>query len=503
MNLSMRSVARRSLISCVALVGSTALCSTALASGFLTARFGGEHGHPTTDSPSAMYYNPAGLALGRGTRLNLDGTFAWIAAGYERTEGSDIRILPDGQAGSGTPASAVDRNAGKNSLLNFAAAPFLGVVSDFGIEGLGVGLGAYVPFGGASTWDQVSKFDGDPDYPGAVDGAQRWWSIEGTLRSLYATAAGAYKIPSTRLSLGLSFNYIMSEIHTVRARNGSGGDELVSVNADGDLTVQEGRSLIDVKNKSVSVGAGLIYEPIDDLWLGLSYQSQPGFGEMKYEGDLKTVLGTGASSTTDIFLYQQLPDVMRFGARYRPSPKHEVRFSAEYARWSVFERQCLVNANPPAAGQTTDCDLSSDGAQTASTKGAVSVNIERDWEDAMAFRAGYSHFLSDDLELMGSLGYDGNAVPDATLDPAIPDFHDVAVGVGARYELLEDKLALAGTYTQFFYVPREIDQRPRNTDANGVSNSDPLFDPPSAQPDAAGKYTRSIGAFNLNVQYTF
>ena len=35
------------------------IMAEASASGFFVARFGGEHGHPTTDNPTAMYYNPA------------------------------------------------------------------------------------------------------------------------------------------------------------------------------------------------------------------------------------------------------------------------------------------------------------------------------------------------------------------------------------------------------------------------------------------------------------
>ena len=44
----------------------TMVTSDILASGFYVARFGGEHGHPTTDNLSAIYYNPAGLSLGLG-----------------------------------------------------------------------------------------------------------------------------------------------------------------------------------------------------------------------------------------------------------------------------------------------------------------------------------------------------------------------------------------------------------------------------------------------------
>ena len=61
-------------------------------------------------------------------------------------------------------------------------------------------------------------------------------------------------------------------------------------------------------------------------------------------------------------------------------------------------------------------------------------------------------------------------------------------------------LALAGTYTQFFYISRDI--APRKM-VDGAPQSDFPPESPSVGPDAAGKYTRSIGALNINVQYTF
>lgn len=472
----------------------------ALASGFMSARFGGEHGHPTTDNPSAMYYNPAGLALGEGTRLYLDGTFAYISASYDRPEEAVFPVIPAGQTGSGTPVEAIDRNSGKNDLLNFAAAPMVAVVTDFGIKGLGAGLGLYVPFGGASTWNQVSEFKGDSTYPGAVDGPQRWWSIEGTLRSVYVTAAGAWRFAGPRLTVGAGLNLVMSEIHTLRARNSSGDDALVFKRPT-KTTLQEGRSRVEVSGKDLAASLGVIWEPIENLWLGLSYQSQPGFGKMELEGDLEAVLGssTTGASTGKVRLDQELPDSIRLGGRWRPTPTTELRLNGEYVRWSVFERQCLVNMEP-AAGKKSTCDLNADGNLKADNTSDIVQNLERDWEDTIAMRAGGSYWVLENLELYGSLGYDGNAVPDERLDPAIPDFHDIAISGGARIELLEKSLALAGTYTQFIYFSREIDARPREADVP-VSPFPP--DSPSVTPDAAGTYTRSIGAFNLNVQYTF
>ena len=483
-------------VALTALTASLAPLAPAQATGFLTARFGGEHGHPTTENATAMYYNPAGLAFAAATELYLDGTFAWIKSSYDRDPDSVYPLLPNPDH-KGTPADRLDTNSGKNTLFNIAAAPFVGVVSNFGVENLGVGLGLYAPFGGASVWDKNDDFKDDSQFPGAYDGSQRWWSIEGTLRSVYVTAAGAYYIPQARLSVGLGVNLVMTEIHTIRARNVSGQDETVIEEASGNTRVGEGRSRVEVAGKNLSLGGGLLWKPTDDLWIGASYQSQPGFGKMKLEGDLEVSYDGGEASTSDVRLEEELPDVIRLGGRWRPNPQWEVRLSGEFDRWSVFERQCLVNKDAPDDA----CALDGKGDPKPGVDTSVIVqNLQRNWEDALAVRAGGSYWLSPDLEFVGGVGFDGNAVPDETIDPALPDFNDISVSLGARKELLEKTLALAGTYTQIFYISREV--APRDRDANGVPVTG-LKSPTSLQPDAAGKYERSIGVFNLNVEYTF
>ena len=53
-------------------------------SGFLVARFGGEHGHPTTHHPAAIYFNPAGLALNKGTHIYAEGLLGFRTVTYTR-----------------------------------------------------------------------------------------------------------------------------------------------------------------------------------------------------------------------------------------------------------------------------------------------------------------------------------------------------------------------------------------------------------------------------------
>ena len=165
----------------------------ASASGFAVARFGGEHGHPTTSNATAIYYNPAGIAFSDGTHVFVDGIIAWRHVTYTR----DHADVPE-------PAGGEGANTGRATLFNVIPSPMLGATTRLG--DFAVGAGFFTPFGGQSTWDENDRFRNDPQFPGAVDGVQRWYSIEGTLRSTYASLAVAYRFDAARLSIGASGN---------------------------------------------------------------------------------------------------------------------------------------------------------------------------------------------------------------------------------------------------------------------------------------------------------
>lgn len=476
---------------CVSLVA-----AEAAAGGFLVARFGGEHGHPTTDNPTAIYYNPAGLSLGTGTRLYLDGNFAWRTFTYDRDPDAIDNPQPAGEASANTPRGTAGKdgvaaNSGEAKLANFIASPFAAVVTDFGVKGLGVGASFSVPFGGTSVWDDGQASE---EYPGSVDGTQRWWVIEGTIQSIYLTGAAAYEIPDTRLSIGLAVNTVLSKVHTVRARNTDGTDNLVV----GDQ-LQEGRALVEVSGVDLSIGFGLLWQPLDNLWIGASYQSQPGFGEQKLEGDGTIIVGKSEidGKKTKMEFFQELPDVVRLGARYRPTPVSEIRLFGDYQRWSVFTEQCFLNADI----QGRSCTPGADGV----VDGKIAI-IPRDWEDTFGVRAGYSHWLGS-TEVLGGLGYDSNAVPDDTIDPSLYDTDKVTASLGARFVLIENALHLGATFTQVVYFERTVDARPKKTLADGTNTISDISGTSIKEhrrgPDAAGTYSTAVSLLNLNVEYAF
>ncbi len=460
----------------------------ASASGFLSARFGGEHGHPTTDNPTALYYNPAGLALGHGTRIYLDGTFALRSASYDRPVEAIDHLSPAGTAGPGTPEAAVAGNSGEATLQNFIASPFAAVVTDFGVKNLGVGLGVYFPFGGQAVWDENGKYADDARYPGANDGVNRWWSMDGTIRSMYVTLGGAYRLEGPKLSFGAGLNLVSTQVNTIRARNSDGTDDMTT--SDGGL--QEGRSWVDVKSLDVAASAGVIWQPTEDVFVGLSYQSQPGFGELTLDGTLDTALGTAQiAEPADVTMTESLPDVIRAGVRFKAVDKVWVRVYGEYVRWSVFENQCLLQKDTAES-----CSLNDDGSIAPDNKGVIILNIPRKWEDAFGVRAGASYHWQPGWEFYAGGGYDGNAVPDETLDPALMDMNKATVALGGRFRLT-DGVHLAPTFTQVIYFERTVEVQERNASGERTGG----FASPSRQPDAAGVYNQSISLLNLNLEF--
>lgn len=459
-----RSLVRRigCLAAVLALSGLTT--SPARASGISVARFGAELGHPTTENPTALFYNPAGIALNDGTRLMLDGTVAWRRVKYWHPPAANDVPEPEGAEGA---------NNGEANLFNILVSPFLGASTKLGPVALG--LAAYVPYGGQSEFDKNEDFE-ESDFPGAVDGVARWYSIEGEIRSIFLTAGAAYTFGDSGLSVGLTGNLIYSNVHTIRARTA------VSDNSIDD----EGRSLIDVSSWDLSFGLGVIYEAIEDrLWLGASYQSRPNLdGDMVLSGTLTNHFARQTVSTTDVDLHQTFPDVVRAGVRYRPERDIELRLFGDWTRWSALERQCIVRAGEP-------CEV--DGETGAPSGSVVPIlNQERDWHDTFGVRAGTSIWITPRIEFMSGLGYSSNAVPDETQEPALPDWNGVSAALGARFELVPGVYA-AGTYTQLFYFPR---------DTRGESEISELS-PPSQGPDSGGVYQHAVGALNANVDVVF
>lgn len=463
------------------------------ASGFAAARFGGEHGHPTTDNATAIYYNPAGIALSEGTHIFADGTLALRWASYERPA-----VAPGVVDSQLTLDLAPGANDGKATLFNPAFSPFAGVTSDFGTDFIYGGAAIYFPFGGSAVWDENEQYADSEDFPGAVDGVQRWYSIDGTIRSMYLTGALAFNIRKIGLSIGVTGSAIRSEVDTVRARNPDGTDDIVSGTME-DFSLKEGRSALKVHGWQGGFGVGLVYDVLElgKYFIGASYTSQPNVaGGMYLQGTLDNVFSLGEPSTTDVELEQTLPDIVRFGVRVRPTDKYELRLFGDYTRWSVFRKQCVLDTSV----DDRNCDFENerealDDPENFGGPGdtaGVTQHLPRFWKDAGGVRFGASYWFIPTVEGYAGVGYDSTAVPKETLDPALMDAHKISISLGARWQIIE-RLAMAFTSTELIFF---------RTSTEGKSRLDDFLSP-TRQPSGDGVYKQFFQLFNFYADVSF
>jgi long-chain fatty acid transport protein len=280
------------------------------------------------------------------------------------------------------------------------------------------------------------------------------------------------------LSIGASGNLVLSSIKSLQAKGFAGTGKPDPNN--------EGRADVDVSGTHGSFALGAMLEALPDrLWLGASYQAQPGLGQQMLKGTLTNTY-LGATMPIDVKFFQALPDIVRVGARFRPSATTELRAFGDYTRWSVMKTQCVVldkNDYP--------CAVNPDGSD-ASGNGAVLQNLRRRWNDTFGIRGGISQWLKPTIELFAGLGFETAAVPDETLDPSIGDANNISAALGARFGILPS-LFVAGSYTHIQFLGR---------DTTGKSQlSQPIF--PTSRADGGGKYTQFIGLFNANVEMQF
>jgi len=463
-------------LAAISVSGSAAFAvpSSASAGGFIVARFGGEDGHAASDSVTSLYYNPAGIAFGDGTRIYAEGTFAYRVVDYDRDAGAIDNV------GTGTPeGDGVDANSGPAHLGNLLASPFIGVTSDLGRDDMAIGLGFYAPFGGQAAWDQDEAFRDNEEFPGALEGPARWATIEGAQRNLYVTLGGAWASPGKKVGVGVGVNVVISEISLVRARNATGTDDLVTPG--GQIT--EGRSLLEVSDLTLGLGLGASWRPDDKLMVGASYQIKPGFGEMSLDGELTNRFGSSPETTIDVQLRQRLPDVLRVGLTYAATPKVHVRFAADWQRWSSFDNQCLLDTT----AEVQACIFNPDGTlDTDGGGGGVVVNLDRNWKDTFGVAAGVMADVNEKIRAGGSLSFDSNAVPDETMDPSLFDMNKV-IAQGTAGFAINDKVGLQGTLGHVVYFSRTT--APRDVDPA----------PPSQNPDMAGDYSQRVTYAMLGV----
>lgn len=251
-------------------------------------------------------------------------------------------------------------------------------------EHFGLGASFSVPFGSQVVW------------PG--DWAGRFDLVEARLRVLRTEAFVGGRFGPISFAAGPYFD--VARLSFVKAL---------------DFVQTEGRTSIETTATGFGGQASLFYRPMDDLDLGLSYQSRT---KLSFDGwadfDVPVEVAQRASDQR-IGTELVLPDRFRLGALYRITDSVEVTADLEIVLWSTVKELAL--------------DFESE---------ATTDQIQpRNWHTTVTPRVGAAWRLLDFLTLRGGFFVDPSPVPAATVGASSPDSTRVGLSAGAGAELYE------------------------------------------------------------------
>jgi len=344
------------------------------------------------DDPSAMAYNPAGITQLEGTNI-YGGVTAVI------------------------PSTTYTSPTGEEEKTDFQVfyPPNLYATSDFGMKDISIGLGIFSPFGiGGRKWSK--------------DGLTRYVSTESMIATLWINPTVAYQVTQT-LSIGAGIEYMYARNEAKRMINQSAlgaGDGELDLNATGN---------------GWGYDLGILFKPSEKISLGFAYRSRV---KVSYSGTAHFTniapaaqpLFGGASFDTPIHTDSTFPDILSFGAAYRPSGRVTFAFDLEEVRWSSFKNIDIELENQvPAAGFTNS-------------------STPLDWRNVLTIKFGAEYLLSDRFALRGGYAYVPTPVPGQTLSPSNPDSNQNNVSIGFGYR--REKMVIDFFYMAGFYERRTV-----------------------------------------------
>jgi len=390
------------------------------------------------DDPTALYYNPAGIAFLKGTQVNL-GT---LVIAVPQTEFTGTTPL-SGNPPTGVGGTSVFEKAKRDVFIT----PTL--YATYSMENLpisfGLGVNSIYPL--SKSWDDSSTF--------------RSQVTNIAIKPINFQPTVAYRFDNLNLAVAAGIDVTHAIVSFQRMAYApdpavpNTAFELGSLGVDGTAT-------------DVGYNLGLKWKPRSDLSFGIAYRSEIKL-HIKGDANFLATSPTGfaaigmAAAATDPHSRTRvtstasstltLPDSLSLGVAWQTTDKLTLAFDAERTGWSSVG-SLLLNF---------------DNAQFAAFNNKP---LPLNWEDVWAYRFGGQYAWNKNLDLRAGYMFDTNPIPDSTLGPLLPDSdrHSFSIGSGLHNDYCT--LDMAYMYTHF--VDRTVNNQDMTalTGENGTFKSD-------------------------------
>jgi long-chain fatty acid transport protein len=395
----------------------------------------------TASDPSAIYFNPAGLAFQSGMNVLGGINFIMPSTTY-------------------SPASGSYMQSGSISTNSQVFTPF-NIYGSYQInDQIVVGLGIYNPFGLGTQWPNLwgqslaaSAFAGN--YLGS------FLSVNASVATYYFNPTIAYKI-NDDLSVGLGISYVYATVDLTRSipLGLIGPVQYFQV-----LNGLNGKMELKGTGNGFNADLGVLYKPMDKLSFGLSYRITT---KIDFSGNatftnmnaLAAGFPNGTGSAT-----LPMPGNLYFGVAYMLSPDLRIEGNFQYVQWSSYDNLQL-NLPPPNGTGT----------------------FAKNWSDEPILRIGAEYTLNGSWTIRAGAIEDLTPQPASVTEPMLPDADRTDLTVGASYKIT-DKLYVDAAYMLVLFADKTA---PANFHGGDGTT-----------PTVPGTYSSKANIISVNFGYSF
>ena len=335
------------------------------------------------DDPSALAYNPAGIAYLKGDQIQV---------------GTTTILVPQTKFTGTTKLSTTTVSEEANADIFIAPTVYATTSLESMPLSFGLGINSFNPL--AKRWDTSSAFR---------DSIQ---SI--SIKPINFQPTVAYRFDDLKLAVAGGFDVTYAQVSLQKMAYAVSGDA-----AAGTLSAAELGSIgADATGTGYGYNFGVLWKPLNTVSFGAAYRSEI---KLELEGDAnflktgaawpgqQTIKTTGATDIT-------LPDELTLGVAWKPIDALTLEFDATRTGWSSYNKlEIEFGAEMAAFNNKPDA---------------------KDWKDVWAYRFGTQYAVTPKMDLRAGYAYDNSPAPDSTVGPELPDAdrHNFSIGSGLHNE---------------------------------------------------------------------
>jgi long-chain fatty acid transport protein len=341
------------------------------------------------DDPSALAYNPAGIAFQKGAQLQV---------------GSTTILVPQTEFEGTTRLSGTTTVAEKANRDIFIAPTVYATTSleSLGGAAIGLGINSFNPL--AKRWDASSEFR---------DSIQQI-----SIKPINFQPTAAYRFDDLKLAVAAGMDITYAQVSLQKMAYTQLPPAL------GGTYAELGTIGADATGVGYGYNLGLQWKPLTSLSFGAAYRSQV---KLDLEGDANYLATTATGQNPALGLAKKvktsgsteitLPDTLTLGVAWKPLDALTVEFDAERTGWSSY-KQLELKFGQELAAFNNKPDA-------------------KNWKDVWAYRFGAQYAVTPHLDLRAGYAFDISPTPDTTVSPELPDAdrHNFSLGSGLHNEL--------------------------------------------------------------------